>query len=113
MNDNQVNNASHIAFLITKGIREKLTMEEKSELDTWIHADRQNLRLYRELTDNPALYASIEEMNTYNSSLAWERFRHKLSAPAPPPGNTPGRIWLYIAALLALIAGAIVLYYVL
>jgi len=114
MNEQQVSQASRIASLIVKRVQEKLTSDEKEELDAWLQEDKGNAQLFEELTDNSRLSEAIDELNVYDTEAAYVRLSGKIFGQAPSPVSKRGssRVWRYIAvAALTLIAGSIMIYF--
>ena len=115
MNEQLVSKASRIASLIVKRVQEKLTIGENDELEAWLAEDYKNTQLFEELTDNSRLTAAMDEMNTYDNEVAYERLSGKLfqHARTPELKSNPPRLWRYIAAAaLTILAGSIVLFIV-
>jgi transmembrane sensor len=92
-----------IAYLIAGFIRGTLTPEEHDELDHWVAASDDNMRLFEDLTDEDkleeaqAFFARKEERS--NKQHRYGSIRKRLGLSVPP--------WLYLAA--AVIIGLVVL----
>lgn len=100
--------AYRTAYLVAGYIRETLSEEERSELDDWIVADEENMRLFGELTDENNIarsLAAFEQMQVEQDLIKVKKglsFRHR------PKVN---RAWQYaIAASVIISAGVFFLY---
>jgi ferric-dicitrate binding protein FerR (iron transport regulator) len=110
MNEHQIEKGSHIASLIVRNMQDKLTTDERQELDAWLLEHGDNFLLYEELMDEDKLGNDLNEMYTYDHNQAYERLAQRI-APAPP--EVAGKRlyfrvgWYMVAAVLLLVAGGI------
>jgi ferric-dicitrate binding protein FerR (iron transport regulator) len=109
MNEQQIEKVSHIASLILADLQDKLTTDERQELDAWLQEHGDNYLLYEELMDDEKLANDLFEMHTYDHHQAYERLASQLF---PNEIITPKRVyfkiwWYMAAALLVLVAGGI------
>jgi ferric-dicitrate binding protein FerR (iron transport regulator) len=108
MNEQQIERVSHIASLIVRNMQNKLTVDERRELDAWLQEHGDNFLLYEELMDEDKLGNDLNELYTYDHNQAFERLAQRI----PPPEVTGKRLyfrigWVMVAAVLLFVAGGI------
>lgn len=108
MNEQQIEKISHIASLIVGDMQDKLTIDERQELNDWLQENVDNYLLYEQLMDQELLGNDLNELNKYDSNAAYERLTQKIFPQKVPGKRVYFRIWWYTAAaLLLLVAGGI------
>lgn len=101
--------AYRVAYLIAGFIRNTLTEEERDELDDWITASDENMKLFEDLTDENNLEANMAWMDKVQSEKKYMQ-RHEDGAFKKPARRFSIRkVWL-AAASVVLIAGAYIIY---
>lgn len=113
MDDKRINEAFYIAKLISKYTHESLTEEEITFLDDWKNKSPENRQLFEERTAAAAIYAGLQELETYNTAAIAARLFRDAGIPADRlPQNRrlrvlkQARIWWAAAAILLLFTGA-------
>lgn len=99
-----VDKVSEIRVLIIKQLRETLSQEEDTALQSWIAASEHNRALYEELTDDESLYKALMEYIGFRKTIAPER------QEAEPMQAARSNWWHYIAAASVLLMIAVVGY---
>jgi len=100
--------AAHIASLILGGMQDRLSTEERQQLNAWLQEDSENHALYEELMDEEKLGNDLYELNTYDHNLAYERLAQRLFSQTTTGKRIYFRIrWYMVAAVLLLVAGGI------
>ncbi|THU31151.1 DUF4974 domain-containing protein [Niastella caeni] len=108
MKEHQIEKASHIASLIVRDMQDKLTVDQRQELDTWLQEDGDNFLLYEDLMDEEKLGYDLNELQTYDHNQAYEKLAQKLFSPEVTRTRVYFRIWPYmVAAVLLVVAGGI------
>lgn len=93
-----------IAYLIAGYIRHTLTEEEHDELDAWINASDDNLKMFEELTDDENIQANLRWMDEVNVEKSFQRLVDRGAF------TRPKRNWNWaIAAGLIILSGATIL----
>jgi transmembrane sensor len=109
MDEQQIEKISHIASLIVGDMQDKLTTDERQELNAWLQENGDNYLLYEELMDQDKLGNDLNELHKYDPSLAYERVTQKIFPEKTTGKRVYFKIWWYTAAaLLLLVAGGIV-----
>jgi transmembrane sensor len=98
--------AYRTAYLVAGFIRESLNSEEKKELDDWIKASDENMRLFDELTDEKNLKQSLEWYDRIDTETALKQSREKIRFA----GKTI-RLWQYSVAASLILAVGILFYW--
>jgi ferric-dicitrate binding protein FerR (iron transport regulator) len=102
--DTQIN---RIIELVSKHLRQGLTLTEEKELNDWACLRPENGRLLKELTDHGYQRESLEKMNRYDEPAALGRLRDRIgsgSARAAAPRSRRWPLWAAAAAVAALAA---------
>jgi ferric-dicitrate binding protein FerR (iron transport regulator) len=108
MNEQQIEKGSHIAALIVGDMQDKLTGDERQELETWLQEHGDNLSLYEELMDEEKLGNDLNELYTYDHNDAYEKLAQRLYPHEVTGKRVYFRIrWAMVAAVLVLVAGGI------
>jgi transmembrane sensor len=89
--------AERIAYLIASYLKGTLTEAEHDELDAWIVASDDNLRLFEQLTDEAYLENSINWQMQLHEKEAWERVRTKTGLAQQKPLLKNIWPWLIVA----------------
>lgn len=79
--------ADRIAYLIAGYLKGSLSEAEHDELDAWIVASDDNLRLFEQLTDEEYLRTQVNWQKQVDVEAAWQRVREKT-------GLARGRTWI-------------------
>lgn len=99
---------SHIASLIIGDMQERLSADERQELEAWLQADEENHQLYQDLMNAENLNHGLNELNSYDPDQAFEKLTHKILLTEATGKRVYFKIWWYmVAALLVLVAGGI------
>ena len=102
----QMQDAFRIAYLIAGYLKNTLTDTERDELDEWVTATDENMRLFAELTDERNIEKGLKERGLYNADQAVELLKTKLSARAKNHRAKQRSLVGYgVAACLLLLAG--------
>lgn len=108
MNEQQIEKISHIASLIVGDMQDKLTTDQRQELNSWLRENGDNYLLYEELMDQEKLGDDLNELHKYDPNLAYEKLTQKIFPQKITGKRVYFRIWWYTAAaLLLLVAGGI------
>jgi len=111
MNEQQIGKASHIASLILADMQDKLSTDERQELNTWLQEHGDNYLLYEELMDEEKLGNDLYQLHTYDHNQAYERLAQRIFSNEVTGKRVYFRIWWYmVAAVLLLVAGGITYY---
>lgn len=65
----------HIAYLIEAYLRETITPEEHDELDTWVGASDENMRVFEEKTSGNS--EKLKEDKYKHDSSLWDLLRYR------------------------------------
>jgi transmembrane sensor len=79
-NEQNLQQADRIAYLVAGHLNGSLTTEEKDELDDWITDSDENLALFEKLTDEDNIDAAMQQYHSIEvgKSGAWERLKQKI-----------------------------------
>lgn len=99
--------ARRIAYLIAGFIRGTITEKEHDELDAWVNASDQNMKLFEELTDEDNIEANLAEIDKINPSKAFQKLQNTGAFEKAGPRFNFNTLW--IAAASILVVGTIVL----
>jgi ferric-dicitrate binding protein FerR (iron transport regulator) len=97
-----------VAYLIAGYIRNSLTEAEKDELDEWVTASDENMRLFAQLTDEKTIEKGLKERGLYDADKAVERLKQKIGVQKKKRARTVTLFTVSIAASVLLVA---VIYY--
>ncbi|HET6994911.1 MAG TPA: FecR domain-containing protein [Chitinophagaceae bacterium] len=98
--------AYRTAYLVAGFIRDTLTTAEKNELDDWIKASDDNMRLFDELTDEKNLKQSLEWYDGMDTETALQQSKEKIRF-----AGKRVRLWPYSVAASLLLAVGILFYF--
>ena len=102
----QTQDAFRVGYLITGYIQNTLTEPERDELDEWVTASDENMRLFAELTDEKNIEKGLKERGLYNADKAVKLLKTKVSAKRKKQQAKTRKLFAYgIAACLILLAG--------
>lgn len=112
MNDQPFDNtdakAHRVAYLVAGYIRKTLTRQEHDELDAWVEASDENMRMFEELTDEKNIEANLQWMDRVNTEEQLKSVKQGLVFNKPAVKARSTRLWSYsIAAALILVAAGI------
>lgn len=108
MNEQHIEKISHIASLIVGDMQDKLTSDQRQELNTWLQENGDNYLLYEELMDEEKLGNDLNELHKYDPARAYEKVTQKIFPEKTTGKRVFFKIWWYTAAaLLLLVAGGI------
>ena len=101
-----MNETYHIADLIVKKIRGKITPPEQQELERWLNSDPGNQVLYNKATDPRKQLGKLEIYGLFNKEKVWANLEDELFG-TKTVRFTPQKILRYAAAILLplLVAG--------
>ena len=69
-----------IGHLIGKYLTGKESKEERVQLKTWINENTDNQELFNSLKEEKNIADSIDEFETYNMELAWQKYMERIDA---------------------------------
>ncbi|MBO9684228.1 MAG: FecR domain-containing protein [Flavisolibacter sp.] len=109
LNDNggqQADDAFRVAYLVAGYISHTLTQAERDELDDWVTASDENMRLFVQLTDEKNIAKGLKERGFYDADKAVDMLKQKIAAQenTRPVKRLPF-FAIGIAASLVLLAG--------
>lgn len=79
-NGGQMQDAFRTAYLIAGYLKNTLTDRERDELDEWVTASEENMRLFAEMTDEKNIAKGLKERGLYDADKAVELLKTKISA---------------------------------
>jgi transmembrane sensor len=113
-NGRQLNDAYRVAYLVAGYIRHTLTDPERDELDEWVTASQDNMRLFAELTDEKNIERGLKERGMYDADKAVQQLRKKLRRTKRQVPARKVRMYAYgIAACFIILIGVFFLYKIL
>lgn len=100
---NHLQIAERIVYLIAGHLRGTLTDEEADELDNWITESDENLALFEKLTDEENIEAAMDRFHSISQQQpkAWRQLKKKIESAHKPLSFMP---WIVAASLLVVIA---------
>ncbi|AEV99966.1 hypothetical protein A4D02_25240 [Niastella koreensis] len=108
MNEQQAEKGLYIASLILADLQNRLTPAEKQELDSWLQENGDNHILYDDLHDQEKMGNDLNELQSYDPDLAYDKLSQKLFPTNEPAGKRLHfRIWYMVAAVVILVAGGV------
>ena len=108
MNEQQTEKGFYIAKLILGDMQNSLTPTERQELETWLQENGDNNKLYEDLMDEEKLGRDLNELESYDPYLAFEKLSPQIFTYEPAAKRLHFRIWWYmVAAVLLLVAGGV------
>ena len=106
--DNAAGPLSRAAYLIAGYIRRTLTQAEHDELDEWVNASDDNMKLFEELTDEKNIEENLAWLDKINVEKALAKTKEKIHFKKNEKPFI--RWWAWAAASITLIAGALLVY---
>jgi ferric-dicitrate binding protein FerR (iron transport regulator) len=108
MNEQQTEKGFYIASLILGDMQNSLTATERQELEAWLQENGDNNKLYEDLMDQEKLGSDLNELESYDPQLAFEKLSPMIFTNEPAAKRLHFRIWWYmVAAVLLLVAGGV------
>jgi transmembrane sensor len=105
-NNREMDDAYRVAWLIAGYIGHTLTPAERDELDEWVTASDENMRLFVELTDEKNIAKGLKERGFYNADKAVGILKQRIAGKAyEKPLRRIPFLAVGIAASLVLLAG--------
>jgi transmembrane sensor len=105
MNQNPYNDrdkeAYRVAYLVAGYIRNTLTDQEHLELDDWVNASDQNMKLFEDLTDERNVQANLELMDKVQSDNSFTALRQ--SGAFNKPSKKTRIVWMAAASVILLL----------
>ena len=101
--------AYRVAYLIAGYIRNTLTTQEHQELDDWVNASDENMRLFEDLTDERNIQANLDWMDKVRSKQSYEALQ-KSGAFGGRRKISVHPLWV-AAASVVLLAGIFLIYH--
>lgn len=99
-------NADRVGHLIAGYISNTLTDAERDELDEWVTASDENMRLFAELTDEKNIAKGLKEHGLYNADKAVELLKARIESRKYKQASKRIRFVAFgIAACVILLAG--------
>lgn len=89
--------AYRIAYLIAGYIRKTLTVQEHDELDAWVEASDENMRLFEDLTDEAHIEDNLAWMENIPTEAALAKASQSVSFTRETTRNKKA-VWPYLAA---------------
>lgn len=102
--------AFHIAALIAAYIRGTITEKEHDELDNWINASDNNMKLFEELTDESNISANLEWMDTVETER-FSKFQEENKLSSSRAKRISRQIWMAAASIFLIAALFIIFRY--
>jgi transmembrane sensor len=102
----RMQDAYRVGYLIAGYLKNSLTDAERDELDEWVTASDENMRLFAEMTDEKNIEKGLKERGLYDADKAVERLKTRINAAGKR--HRPQKVSLYLygaAACLVLLAG--------
>lgn len=108
-----INRYPYIASLIVKHLRQELTVEENSILNSWLEESYENRKLFDELIDEDAVKTKLNAFNAVDRDRLWQRTQLKLAQAGVSHPRPVRRVlaWLPYAAAAILIVTATFAWY--
>jgi ferric-dicitrate binding protein FerR (iron transport regulator) len=98
----------YVASLITKYLEEKLSPEEKWQLEEWLEKHEENRTLFQSLTNEKEIQQSVNELLNIDRAAGLDRLMRQIK----PRHISSIRTWQYAAAAAVLLfAGVTTMYY--
>jgi ferric-dicitrate binding protein FerR (iron transport regulator) len=94
-----------VAYLIAGYISNSLTEKEKDELDEWVTASDENMRLFADLTDEQTIEKGLKERGLYNADAAVEKLKQRIRSRERKKVKPLAFLAVGIAASVLLVAG--------
>lgn len=107
--DHSDETALRVAYLIAGYIRKTLTVAEHDELDAWVEASDENMKLFEDLTDEAHIDANLAWMDQIQTEKALAETTAKLTFQSPrnkTATQKTRRWWPYMAAASLVVAVA-------
>jgi transmembrane sensor len=105
-NNREMDDAYRVAYLIAGYIGHTLAPAERDELDEWVTASDENMRLFVELTDEKNIARGLKERGFYNADKAVAILKQRIAGKAyEKPLRRIPCFAIGIAACLILLAG--------
>jgi transmembrane sensor len=105
-NAKNLKQAYRTAYLVAGFIRDTLTQEEKIELDAWIKASDDNMRMFDELTDEKSLQQSLDWFDKIDAEAGLKRAKQDIIF-----SRKQSPIWKYAVAASLIIAAGLLIYF--
>jgi ferric-dicitrate binding protein FerR (iron transport regulator) len=104
----QLENAYRISRLIAGYIQGTLSTKEHDELDEWVAASDENMKLFEELTDEAHIEKTMEWYRQIDTEAALKKVRERIGLKSYFPGR---RFLLYAAMMVSIIGAGLFIYY--
>lgn len=98
-----------VAYLMAGYLRDTLTDKEHDELDEWVGASDDNMRLFEELTDERNIEAIVQKMQKLHPGEAYDDLKARLGLRKEKSRFTKN-LWMRVAASVAVLIGLVFLY---
>lgn len=95
--------ALRIAYLIAGFIRKTLTKSEHDELDAWVEASDENMKLFEDLTDEKNVEENLRWMDGLNTEAQLTKVKQGLAFNPTSKKTRSRRLWTYSLAAAALV----------
>ncbi len=96
----------NLGELIAKFLQDKLSEQEKIELENWLQSHPANKELFKKLTDKAALKNEVAQFSSEDSELAWQNIVQRTGYQAPQKKIRLRSLIPYAAAIIALFGGS-------
>jgi len=104
--DSKMQEAYRAAYLIAGYLKNTLTDGERDELDEWVTANDDNMRLFAEMTDEKNIEKGLKERGLYDADKAVEKLKATIGTAEEKRPARKVNLFLYgAAACLVLLAG--------
>ena len=100
--------AFRIAYLVAGYIRKTLTSREHDELDAWVEASDENMKMFEELTDEKNIEANLAWMDKVNTETQLAKVKSSMTFHQPVQRMHPRmQLISIIAAAIVMVAVAV------
>lgn len=104
------NDPYRVAYLVAGFIRNTLDDRERDELDAWVEASDENMKLFGELTDDNNIQQNLANIENIDKQTELKKLLSRVAVEEKLSGNR-GRFWIYAAAATAALLVGIFLVY--
>jgi ferric-dicitrate binding protein FerR (iron transport regulator) len=99
--------AYRAAYLIAGYIKRTLSTREHEELDAWVEASDENMKLFEDLTDEDNIGQAMSYFKSLNIDAAYDRVKAKIPFESPAKKTWPKLITIAIAASVIILVSII------
>ena len=110
MNQDQLESARRVAYLITGFIRNDLTNAERTELDEWIAVSDDNMKLFGKLTDKKNILEAKEWFDSLDMEMALKKFTTSVQQSEKFSRRRIHPAWMAAASIIIILVIGITLF---